>query len=57
MYYKALGFIVWKLGTRYLRKRYGTAPRKIGAGALAAAGVAIAIAAATRRLGGARPTA
>ncbi|MDW5598192.1 hypothetical protein VSS74_27795 [Conexibacter stalactiti] len=50
MYYKALGFIVWRLGTRYLRKRYGTAPKKIGAGALAAAGIAGAIVIAQRRL-------
>lgn len=51
MYYKALGFIVWKLGTRYLRKRYGTAPKKIGAGALVAVGVAGAILVAQKRLG------
>jgi hypothetical protein len=23
MFYKALGFAVWKLGTRYLRRRFG----------------------------------
>ena len=23
MFYKALGFVVWKLSMRYLRKRYG----------------------------------
>lgn len=51
MYYKALGFVVWKLGTRYLRKRYGTAPKKIGAGALVAVGVAGAIVVAQKRLG------
>jgi hypothetical protein len=50
MYYRALGFIVWKLGTRYLRRRYGMAPRKIGAGALAAAGIAAALAIAQRRI-------
>ena len=38
-YYKALGFVVWKAGTWYLRRRYGNAPRNIGAGALAAATV------------------
>jgi len=43
MYYKALGWVVWKGGTWYLRRRYGHAPKKIGAGALAAAGVATAI--------------
>ncbi|ADB52026.1 hypothetical protein [Conexibacter woesei] len=51
MYYKALGFVVWKLGTRYLRRRYGTAPKKIGAGALVAVGVAGAIVVAQKRLG------
>jgi hypothetical protein len=51
MWYKALGFIVWRVGTRYLRKRYGTAPKKIGAGALAAVGVAGAIVIAQKRLG------
>lgn len=52
MYYKALGFIVWRVGTRYLRKRYGTAPKKIGAGALVAVGLAGAIVIAQKRLGG-----
>jgi hypothetical protein len=51
MYYKALGFIVWKLGTRYLRKRYGTAPKKVGAGALVAVGIAGAIVVAHKKLG------
>lgn len=51
MYYKALGFVVWKLGTRYLRRRYGTAPKKIGAGALVAVGVAGAIVVAQKRVG------
>jgi uncharacterized membrane protein YhfC len=50
MYYKALGWAVWKGGTWYLRRRYGTAPKKIGAGALAAAGVAAAILVAQRKL-------
>ena len=41
--YKALGFVVWKGGIWYLRRRYGIAKR-IGTGALAAAGVAAAAA-------------
>lgn len=51
MYYKALGWAVWKGGTWYLRRRYGHAPKKIGASALAAAGVAVAIAVAGKKLG------
>jgi hypothetical protein len=51
MYYKALGWAVWKGGTWYLRRRYGTAPKKIGAGALAAVGIAGAIVIAQKRLG------
>lgn len=50
MYYKALGWAVWKGGTWYLRRRYGTAPKKIGAGALAAVGVAGVIVIAQRKL-------
>ena len=37
--YKALSFVVWKGGVWYLKRRYGRATR-IGAGVLAAAGVA-----------------
>lgn len=37
--YKALGFVVWKGGIWYLKRRYGIAKRA-GAGALAAALVA-----------------
>jgi hypothetical protein len=44
MYYKALGFVVWKGGTWYLRRRFGGAPKKIGAGALVAVAIAAAIA-------------
>jgi hypothetical protein len=51
MYYKALGFVVWKLGTRYLRKRYGAAPKKIGIGAIVAVALAGGIAVASKRLG------
>jgi hypothetical protein len=39
--YKALGFVVWKGGMWYLRRRYGGAGR-VGAGALMAAGAAAA---------------
>jgi hypothetical protein len=42
--YKALGFVVWKVGTWYLRRRYGLSKRR-GAGALAGA-LALAAAAA-----------
>jgi hypothetical protein len=34
--YQLLGYAVWKGGTWYLRRRYGGAPRKLAAGALAA---------------------
>jgi uncharacterized membrane protein YhfC len=49
MYYKGLGFLVWKGVTWYLRRRYGSAPKKIGAGALVAAVIAAAIAIAQRQ--------
>jgi hypothetical protein len=39
--YKALGFVVWKGGIWYLKRRYGVA-RRIGTGALAAGLVAAA---------------
>jgi hypothetical protein len=42
--YKALGFIVWKGGILYLKRRYGVAGR-VGTGALAAGLVAVAAAA------------
>jgi hypothetical protein len=33
MFYKALGFAVWKLGTRYVRRRYaGTAKVALAVG-------------------------
>jgi hypothetical protein len=44
--YKALGFVVWKGGTWYLRRRYGLVKRVstglLAAGAMAAAGAAVA---------------
>jgi hypothetical protein len=48
--YKALGFLVWKGGLWYIRRRYGLTKR-MGTGALAAGAVALAgaIAAARRR--------
>lgn len=36
--YKALGFVVWKGGIWYLRRRYGVAKR-VGTGALATGAV------------------
>jgi hypothetical protein len=43
--YKALGFVVWKVGLGYLRWRYGRAKRgRLGAvalGAIALAGAAV----------------
>ena len=54
--YTALGFLVWRGGMWYLRRRYGTVKRVAGraaaAGAVAAAGAALA---AQRRNGSRRP--
>ena len=49
--YKALGFVVWRGGMWYLRRRYGMAKR-IGAGVLAAGTVAAVGALAARRRNG-----
>jgi hypothetical protein len=53
--YKALGFVVWRGGMWYLRRRYGLAKRLgtglLAAGAVAAAGAAVA---AQRRNGNGR---
>jgi hypothetical protein len=46
--YKALGFVVWRGGMWYLKRRYGMAKR-IGAGVVAAGTVAAAGAAMARR--------
>jgi uncharacterized membrane protein YhfC len=51
MYYKALGWVVWKGGTWYLRRRYSTAPKKkIGAGAVVAFVIATVVVIAQKRL-------
>ena len=49
--YKALGFVVWRGGMWYLRRRYGLAKR-VGTGLLAASAVAAVGAAAARRRNG-----
>jgi len=46
--YKALGFVVWRGGMWYLRRRYGRTKR-LGAGVVAAGAVAAAGALAARR--------
>jgi len=46
--YKALGFIAWRGGMWYLRRRYGLA-RRVGTAVLAASAVAAAGAVAARR--------
>jgi hypothetical protein len=46
---KALGVLVWKLVAWYLRRRYGRAAKKLGAGALVAAAIAAGIAIALRQ--------
>ena len=53
--YKALGFLAWRGGMWYLRRRYGLAKR-VGASALAAGAIAAAgaVTAAQRRNGRAR---
>lgn len=40
--YKVLGFVVWKGGVWYVKRRYGTTGRRVGAGALALTAVAVA---------------
>lgn len=44
-FYKTLGFVVWKGGIWYARRRYGMVPKWLGAGALASVALAGAIAA------------
>jgi hypothetical protein len=47
MFYKALGYAVWKVGTRYARRRYGHL-LKPGGAAVATAVALIAVYVATR---------
>jgi hypothetical protein len=49
--YQLLGFVVWKVAVRVIRRRFGGAPTKIAAGAVVAAVVA-ALVFAVRRSGG-----
>ena len=44
MLYKALGYAVWKLGVRYVRKRYGGFVKPGAAVATAAALIAVYVA-------------
>jgi hypothetical protein len=46
--YRLLGFTVWKLAIRMLRRRYGDAPKKLAAGAVLAAVVAALVLAVRR---------
>ena len=46
MFYKALGFAVWKLGTRYIRRRYGGTGKIALAVGVATVGAAAYLAAA-----------
>ena len=41
MFYKALGFAVWKLSTRYVRRRYGHLAKPAAAAATAVALIAV----------------
>lgn len=52
MLYKALGFVVWKAATRYVRLRYGPPPKRrmrVGAGLALAAAAAVAVVVAAQR--------
>jgi len=53
MGYRLLGVVVWKGAKWYVRRRYGSAPRRVGAGAAVAAAVAGLIAAQRRGVSGA----
>jgi hypothetical protein len=48
MGYKILGFLVWRGGRLYLRRKYPDAPRKLAIGGAAAVAVGAAIAFASR---------
>jgi hypothetical protein len=44
MFYKALGFAVWKLATRYLRERYGRFVKPVATATLVATAIALYVA-------------
>ena len=44
MFYRALGFVVWKLALKYLRQRYGSYKRPVAALTVVAAIAAIYVA-------------
>lgn len=48
--YQLLGYVVWKVVAVYLRRRYGSAPKKLAVGALLAA-ILAALLVAQRRAG------
>jgi hypothetical protein len=50
-FYKGLGFVVWKAGVWYLRRRYRHKSRRFGAGLVGAFALAVALTAAQRRNG------
>jgi hypothetical protein len=50
-FYKGLGFVVWKGGSWYVRRRYGPASRRIGRGALGALALTAVLAVILRRNG------
>jgi hypothetical protein len=52
MQYRVLGFVVWKGATWYVRRRYGTAPKKMAAGGLVAAVLAALLLVQRRSAGG-----
>jgi len=53
MGYRILGVVVWKGAKWYLRRRYGSAPRKVGAASAVAAATGGLIAAQRRGASGA----
>ncbi len=51
MQYRALGFIVWKGATWYVRRKYGGAPKKVAAGGVVALALAAVLLVFQRRSG------
>jgi hypothetical protein len=49
MFYKGLGFVVWKGARWYVRRRYGAAPKRLAAGLLTAGAVGAGVLVALRR--------